>query len=107
MAPSHLSAVPNSALSADAAGEVYDLGREVETGFQRIRRLQREARLLAQEQLAAFTRDLDALAERAAEIAEGGDAYPVGARELAARLAEDLPHKAQLFTVIAGRAAQA
>ncbi|MDR3512874.1 MAG: hypothetical protein P4L73_14655 [Caulobacteraceae bacterium] len=107
MAVSRLSAVPNSAPSVEPLGEVFGLGREPETGVQRIRRLQREARMLAQEQLAAFARDLGAMAERAAEIADGGDAYPVGARELASRLAEDLPHKAQLMTVITGRTAQA
>ena len=36
----------------------------------------------------------------AKEIAEGGDAYPVGARELAHRLAQDLPVKAETMKAI-------
>ena len=105
MAAPHLSAVPNATPAADAVGEVFDLGRDIETSAQRIHRLQQEARALAHEQLGAFARDLDQMAHRAAEIADGGEAYPVGARELASRIADDLGHKAQLMTVIAGRAA--
>jgi hypothetical protein len=88
---------------ANGAGEVVDLGRGVESGAQRIRRLQSEAHRLAHEQLDAFTRDLEAIAQRAAEIAGGGEAYPVGAREVASRIAEDLPQKAQLLAVIISR----
>ena len=107
MAASHLTAVPNPSPSVSDVSEVFDLGRDLETGVQRIRRLQREARLLAREQLDAFARDLEGLAQRAAEIAEGGEIYPVGARELASRLAGDLPQKAQLLTSIVVRTAQA
>jgi hypothetical protein len=39
----------------------------------------------------------------AKEIADGGDAYPVGARELAGRLAADLPAKADTLKAIVGR----
>lgn len=106
MAASHLTAVPNPAAEPVAnASEVYDLGREVETGAQRIRRLQREARTLAREQVETFARDFNTMALRAAEIAEGGDAYPVGVRELASRLADDLPQKAQLLMTIMNRTA--
>lgn len=107
MAASHLTAVPSPPDGAPPAGEVYDLGRELETGAQRIRRLQQEARLLAREQLEAFEHDLNAIAERAAEIVAGGEVYPVGARELASRLAEDLPKKAQTLASILMRTAQA
>lgn len=104
MAASHLTAVPSTPDAGVPPGEVYDLGREVESGAQRIRRLQQEARMLAREQLEAFERDLNALAERAQEIAEGGEVYPVGARELASRLADDLVKKAQTLESIVGRA---
>ena len=43
-------------------------------------------------------------AQTAREIAEGGDAYPVGAREIASRLAEDLPMKAETIKAIVSRA---
>ena len=39
----------------------------------------------------------------AREIAEGGEAYPVGARELAGRLASDLPAKAETLKAIVSR----
>jgi hypothetical protein len=39
----------------------------------------------------------------AREIAEGGEAYPVGARELAGRLAADLPARAQTLKAVVNR----
>jgi len=86
--------------------EVYNLSRGPETTTQRVRRLQREARLLAREQIEAMGRDLDELAQRALEIADGGDAYAVGVREMASRLASDLPQKAQSLRAILERSAK-
>ena len=83
--------------------EVYNLSRGPETTTQRVQRLQQEARLLAREQIEAMGRDLDDLARRAHEIAEGGDAYAVGVREMASRLAADLPQKAQGLRAILNR----
>ena len=105
MVASHLIAAANiNADSVTGAGEIYELGREVETGAQRVRRLQHEAHELARQQVEAFAADMNAMAERAAEIAGGGEAYPVGARELASRIADDLPQKAQLLMAIMNRA---
>ncbi|MDZ4364077.1 hypothetical protein [Brevundimonas sp.] len=87
-----------------AESEVYDLMRAPQTTADRVRRLQAEARALAVEQLEAFERSLHATAALAREIAEGGDAYPVGARELASRIATDLPSKAETIAVITSRA---
>jgi hypothetical protein len=84
-------------------GEIVDLGRTPESAARRIRQLQQEAHDLAREQIEAFAEDLTALARQAAQIADGGEAYPVGARELASRIAEDLPYKAQLLTALLGR----
>ena len=106
MAAPHLTAVPNPSAAASPAGDVHDLGRTVETGAERIKRLQQEARILAREQVEALAHDLEAVAQRAAEIAEGGDAYPPGIRELAHRLAEDAPQKAQGLVSILHRTAQ-
>ena len=86
--------------------ELYNLSRGPETTTQRVRRLQREARLLAREQIEAMGRDLDALAARAREIADGGDAYAVGVREMASRMASDLPQKAQSLRAILERSAK-
>jgi hypothetical protein len=100
MADPDPTAVPDP---AETAGKVHDLGRVVETGLQRVQRLQVEAHMLAREQIEILDRDLNALALRAAEIADGGDAYPVGVRELCSRLADDLAQQAQTITAIMER----
>ncbi len=96
MAARHLTAVPFVEAFSPAPSE---------TTAQRIQRMQYEARLLAREQVEQLARDFTALAARAAEVAEGGEAYPAGVRELASRIAEDLPYKAQGLTVLMDRAA--
>lgn len=84
--------------------EVYELMKTPETTTERVKRLQLEARALAREQVEALEAALGAAAQMAREIAEGGDAYPVGAREIASRLAEDLPKKAETIKMIVARA---
>lgn len=86
-----------------AESEIYDLMRAPETTSGRVKRLQLEARALAVEQVEALERVLMQASVMAREIAEGGDAYPVGARELAARLSSDLPAKAETLKAIVGR----
>ena len=86
--------------------EVYNFSRGPESTTQRVQRLQREARMLAREQIEAMARDLEDLAKRALEIADGGEAYAVGVREMASRLASDLPQKAQSLKVIMERSAR-
>ena len=71
-----------------------DAGR-TETPAQRIRRLQDEAKAVARQQIQEFEAALEEVAGMAAEIAAGGDAYPVGVRQIAEHLAEDLPAKMQ------------
>lgn len=82
---------------------VYDLMRAPETTAERVRRLQAEARALAMEEVEALDRLLVQAATAAKAIAEGGDAYPVGAREIAARLSADLPNKAETLRMILSR----
>lgn len=84
--------------------EIYDLMRKPETTPERVKRLQMEARALAVEQVEALERVLLEAARMAKEIADGGDAYPVGARELAGRLSADLPARAETLKAIVGRA---
>ena len=83
--------------------EIYDLMRTPEPTTERVKRLQLEARALAVEQVEALERVLLEASRLAKEIADGGDAYPVGARELASRLASDLPAKAETLKAIVGR----
>lgn len=87
-----------------AEAEIYNLMRAPETTTERVRRLQMEARALAVEQVEALEKVLMQASAMAREIAEGGDAYPVGARELAGRLSSDLPAKAETLKAIVGRA---
>jgi hypothetical protein len=77
---------------------------EPETPAVRIRRLQAEAHALAREEVAALERRIAELAQVAKQLAEGGDAYPVGAREVARRLAEDLPRQAGVLEALLRRA---
>ena len=83
--------------------EIYDLMRKPETTSERVKRLQMEARALAVEQVEALEKVLLEAARLAKEIADGGDAYPVGARELAGRLSSDLPSKAETLKAIVSR----
>ena len=83
--------------------EIYQLDRKPETTSARVRRLQAEARILAREQVEGLEKSMAALADQAREIAEGGDAYPVGAREIASRLAADLPTRVETMKQIIGR----
>jgi hypothetical protein len=69
----------------------------------RVRRLQDEARQLAAEQVEALAHALSDLGAQAAEISTGGEAYPIGVREMASRLASDLPDRAQAMLVLLNR----
>jgi hypothetical protein len=70
--------------------EIVSLSRVAERVPERIRRLQWEARVLAADHTGAFGSELLAFAARAREIADGGEAFPPGVRELATRIAVDL-----------------
>lgn len=71
-----------------------------ETTAERIRRLQSEAHALARDEVAVLERRIGELASFARQIAEGGDAYPIGAREVARRLADDLPRQAGVLEAL-------
>jgi len=71
---------------------IYYLGRR-ETTAERVRRLQAEARIVAREHIEQLEQCLLRTAEVAREVAEGGEAYPVGVREMASRMTDDLPEK--------------
>jgi hypothetical protein len=93
MSACHLAIVPTpspSPANADSIGH-------------RIRQLREEARALAHEQVDLLQQSLLETARLAAEISEGGDAYPVGAREIARRLAEDAVNQAMTLAAITER----
>lgn len=96
MTTSRLAVVPPH---GDGAAFVSD----PDTRAVRIARLQAEARMLATDQIEAFAEVLSKVAAMSKEIAEGGDAYPVGVRQLAERLAQSLPVQAQTLQAITAR----
>jgi hypothetical protein len=71
-----------------------------ETPAERIRRLQAEAHGLAREQVERLNGAMVALSALAEEIAEGGEAYPVGAREIARRLVDEVGQRSQTLQAI-------
>ncbi len=92
MSASHLNLVD---LSGQDDSEVYVLGHGPETRGERIRRMQANAKALAREQIEAMTEAMLEVSRMADEIATGGDAYPVGVRELASRLKSDLENQSR------------
>jgi hypothetical protein len=66
----------------------------------RIRRLQAEARSMAREHVAALEQALVGVSRLAAEIADGGEAYPVGARQMARQLIAECEGRAQTLDAI-------
>lgn len=67
---------------------------------ERIRRLQAEAQQLARDHVADLERALERVAQLADEISQGGDAYPVGVRDLCRRLSEDSAWRAATLEAI-------
>lgn len=95
--------IRQSTLTVISPPETPAIPTAPESATTRIRRLQAEARSLAKAQIAELQDEMRRLAELCAEVAEGGDAYPVGAREIASRLAEELDARAQTLQAVAAR----
>jgi hypothetical protein len=74
--------------------------------YERIRLLQVEARVLAQDHMSRLTEAMAEVSRLAGEVAEGGEAFPVGARELCRRLSEDITAQSTTLGVIVERSAQ-
>ena len=76
-----------------------------ETASARAKRLLAEARQAALEHIAALEGALESVAAVAADVSEGGDAYPVGVRELARQLSEETVSRLQTLHAIVNRTA--
>ena len=74
-----------------------------ETVAERVRKLQAEAKQLAKDHIHALSAAILNAEQIAAEIAEGGDAYPAGVRDLARRFAEDAEMRVQTLEAITAR----
>jgi hypothetical protein len=82
---------------------VFPSSGEPESPADRIRRLQHETKVLAREHIEMLAAALAEVSRLAGEIADGGEAYPVGARELSRRLTDDANHGALTLTAIIDR----
>lgn len=71
-----------------------------ESTSQKVRRLQAEARELAREQILSLQGAIAGLHALAEDVTGGGDAYPVGVRELARRMASELEQYGQTLQAI-------
>ncbi|HYG28549.1 MAG TPA: hypothetical protein VD906_16810 [Caulobacteraceae bacterium] len=71
------------------AHEAENPAEAVESLTDRIRRLQEEARVMAREHIAQLEASIAQVARLASEVADGGDAYPVGVREMARQMIAD------------------
>ena len=76
---------------------------KTETVAERVRRLQTEAKQLAKDHVKSLTTAMVDLEQLAAEIADGGDAYAPGIRDVARRLVEDLDSRVQTLEAIVAR----
>lgn len=90
-------------LSVVATNDLKTISPKTETVAERVRRLQAEARQLAKDHVKALTSAMVELEQLAAEIAEGGDAYAPGVRDVARRLVEDLESRVQTLEAISAR----
>ena len=76
---------------------------KAENVAERVKRLQAEARQLARDHIRALTAAIEQVELMAAEVSDGGDAYPPGVRDVARRLVEDMGCRAQTLEAIVAR----
>lgn len=74
-----------------------------ETVAQRVRRLQAEAKVAAREHVRTLTNHLAQVQQTAAEVADGGEVYPAGVRDVARRLVEDCEARITTLDAILAR----
>lgn len=80
------------------------ISRQVEeTPVMRASRLLAEARVAAAEQVAELERSMNLAAILSAEIASGGDIYPVGVRELCRRMTEETEVRSRTLHALSAR----
>ncbi len=75
-----------------------------ESPSSRAKRLMAEARSAAIEHVSSLEQAMEAVASLSADVSEGGDAYPVGVRELARQLSEETYSRLQTLNAILNKA---
>jgi hypothetical protein len=104
MSPSLNVVADNDRHTASTAAESKALvPAKAETVAERVRRLQAEAKTLAKDHVHALAQAMAGVEQMAAEIADGGEAYPPGVRELARRFVEDIDARIQTLEAISAR----
>lgn len=90
-------------LSVVADNDLKVVTSKTESVAERVRRLQAEAKQLAKDHIKSLTAAMVEVEHLAAEIAEGGDAYAPGVRDVARRLVEDMEARVQTLEAIVAR----
>lgn len=90
-------------LSVVAANATVEAASRNEPLSEKIRRLQNEARTLARDHITALEQALETVERMSAEIADGGEAYPAGVREIARRLVDECEVRVQALEAIVAR----
>ncbi|MDB5431128.1 MAG: hypothetical protein JWP35_2244 [Caulobacter sp.] len=102
---------PPLAIVSDNTALPYGLPNEVaaetESLSGRIQRLQAETRAMAVQHIQILEAAIDEVRRLAGEVAGGGEAYPVGARELARQMLGDCEGRRRALDAIVGRAVRA
>ena len=94
---------PSLSVVADNDLKTVQSSPKGETVSERVRRLQAEAKQLAKDHIKALVQQIGDLEVMAAEISEGGEAYPPGVRDIARRLVEDCDSRIQTLEAIVAR----
>lgn len=95
-----MSGPPKLTLAPDT---VYRLDRPPETVAERVRRRHLEAQMLAREHIGELRRAMEEAQSLAVLVANGGEVYPVGVREVAARLLAQLEGQARTLEALLER----
>ena len=94
---------PSLSVVADNDLKTVQTSPKNESVSERVRRLQAEAKQLAKDHIKSLVQQIADLEVMAAEIAEGGEAYPPGVRDIARRLVEDCDSRIQTLEAIVAR----
>jgi hypothetical protein len=90
-------------LSLVASNEMKTQSAKSEPVAARVRRLQTEAKQLARDHIRSLTAAMAEVEKLAAEIAEGGEAYPAGIRDCARRFVEECDARTKTIEVLVSR----
>ncbi len=97
----NLAVVDNSA--ADQPIVLIEKAPHIESMGQRAARLQAEAKQVAKDHIASLSAAMREVSALADEVSQGGDIYPAGVKDAAARLIKDMLDRAESIDAIVAR----